>query len=844
MLSIFVIAILAISFAIPFISVMAVLGTPTVDDTAVQVGDVITVTGDPDNVTSGATVEVYWDIVVGADALLLNTTTGDNDGSYEVEITVPETPAGNHYVWVKDTGTGDNMKSEAITVAPELDVDPESGLAGDTVTLTGTGFDAEAGYNVSIFNMTSRLNNVSIAIIEENEEETDEYGSFEIEVDVPDTLTDYGDYWFNVTSAAAGATYNVTVAFEIGASITLTPDEGPEGAVVTIEGRGFEDVILNETDITFFLWPGVQIVDDTIEIDDGEFSGEVIVPSYGEGDWNFTVMDGTNVATDDFTIDGESAVEVDPTYGPPGLEVSVSGYNFTQIAGTEIILDLNGTSLGEAETEADGTWTTTFTVPAVGFDYYVVNATSEGGVNASDAFKVGIIAIIISPLTGPTGTEVTLTGTGFAAGTYNATLGDETVIELGAVSGGETLSDTFFVPSVDPGTYVVAVEDGADNVKSTTFTVTETTSLTPTPSSAAIGYNVSFYGEHFAEQNETTLVWYVYNSTDTLNITAVRGVNYTDTAINIMVSGDGNFTGIWTASDWMLLGNTYTVNVTDAEGLYAETTITIVEEEVEIGPNKASYSLGDTITFTIKATFIKDMSYLEITDPNEELIFLSTFDDGAGDWTEVDDWQVVRIPDQVNDVGMNPFMIPSDGTMGTWIWTLYDADDDVIQNGTIEVLATSAAQVDTRLSSVEDSLTDLSTDLGDLTGDLDDVQTDITSVMSDISDMQADLDNVKTDIISDLSDDIAAATSAANSASDAVGDLEDTVSDIADMANSAKTSADAAAAAATSAASAADEASTAANGLTGLVYGAIGASLIAALAAIFAVMQISRRIAG
>ncbi|GAH44983.1 unnamed protein product, partial [marine sediment metagenome] len=34
------------------------------------------------------------------------------------------------------------------------------------------------------------------------------------------------------------------------------------------------------------------------------------------------------------------------------------------------------------------------------------------------------------------------------------------------------------------------------------------------------------------------------------------------------------------------------------------------------------------------------------------------------------------------------------------------------------------------------------------------------------------------------------------------------------------------------------------SGLTGLVYGAIGASLIAALAAIVSLMQISRRIAG
>jgi len=55
--------------------------------------------------------------------------------------------------------------------------------------------------------------------------------------------------------------------------------------------------------------------------------------------------------------------------------------------------------------------------------------------------------------------------------------------------------------------------------------------------------------------------------------------------------------------------------------------------------------------------------------------------------------------------------------------------------------------------------------------------------------------------------------------------------------------ADAAAAAATAAKTSADSASSAANGLTTLIYAAIGASLIAALAAIVALMQISRKIA-
>lgn len=62
-------------------------------------------------------------------------------------------------------------------------------------------------------------------------------------------------------------------------------------------------------------------------------------------------------------------------------------------------------------------------------------------------------------------------------------------------------------------------------------------------------------------------------------------------------------------------------------------------------------------------------------------------------------------------------------------------------------------------------------------------------------------------------------------------------------ATAAGTKADAAVAAANAAKTAADSAASAANGLTTLVYAAIGASLVAALAAIVALMQISRKIA-
>jgi uncharacterized protein YoxC len=831
LLSIFIMTILAVSLALPLVSVRAI-STPTLSPIApgpYQPGDVITVTGTGGDVTSGAEVRVYWDIASGANAWLLNTTEGKPNGSYECEVTVPEDVAGDHYIWVKDVETGATASSDVFQVESWLSVDPTFALPGDTITAMGAGFDAETEVWLAFFNLTYNQNLTTTP----STVETDEYGSFECTFKLP--TVDYGDYTVNATDIANTAEADITT----GASIKITNDEGPSGFVVAFTGRGFnESETVEFGEITWDNW-SIPIVGDTIDVDsDGDLSGSVVAPTDTKGWHTLNVSDGTWWASDKFYIDGTTDVDVTPTFGPPGTTITITGANFTQIEGTDVTLTIGGTSLGTATTTADGTFTTTATAPAKAFGTYDIQAVDEYGLNETHAYKIGILAMLFYPTSGPSGTNVTITGTGFNdGGTFNVTIGDDLVLENepigGLVQGFETFINSFFVPTLDPGVYNIVVVDDIENEISDVFSVTSTTQLTASPSEAAVGYNVSLMGSGFTQENETTLTWYVYNSTWEKDISS--RVNYTDSTVEVMVDEDGNFTGIWTVPATLLLGNTYTVNATDANELYAETTITIVEEEVDIHPNMGTYSLGDTITFTIKATFAKANSYLEIMDSNDELVFLSTFT--APEWTSVDPWKIVQIRNQVNDVTFNPFMIPTDSPIGTWTWTLYDSEDEVIANGTIEVIPTTAAQVDARLTDVESSLSNLADEVAQVSTDIAD---DIAGLSDEIAGVKDDLDTVK----SDLASDIAEAKASADAAAAAVGDLEDTVSDIAATANSAKAAADSAKASADAAKDAADDAKTATSGLTTLVYGAIGASLIAALAAIVSLMQISRRIAG
>jgi hypothetical protein len=836
MLSIIVITILALSFALPFVSVYATVGTPELSSYTVQVGDVITVSGGNGNVTGGATVKAWWDYAVGPDALLLNTTMGAPLGSYEMEVEIPAAVNGTiHAIYIDDGGTP--MMSAPITVLRKVVVDPDEGLHTDEVTVEGSGFDAELDITIIFENTTGTIYS-KVMVTSPTTVETDEYGSFTCTFDIPDV--DYGNY--DVVATDDIDLVNASDSLKVGASISLDVEEGPAGTIITVSGRGFINAgLINDTDVT---WAGIPISalsmlldDEAWEVDDGDFSGDFVAPSYPKGTYEINVTDGVYYGTVDFEIDGVTVVEVDPSYGAPGAAITVRGYNFTQDANVDVEVTLNysATVYVTAQTNADGTFEDVFQAPAIPFKNYKLTAVDEYGLNDTTGFKVGLIAMIINPTSGPSGTDVALTGIGFASGDYNMSFGDDEEYMDGTVVH-EAIADNFFVPTIAPGVYDVSVTDSNENVLTTTFTVTDTTSLTPTPVNVAIGYNVSLYGEYYPEDAGATLTWYIWNSTwsDTID-PQFEGSDVT-------VGDEGNFTGYWVATEDLLLENSYYINATtttaNGNDLYAETMITIVEEEIEIWPNSLSYSLGEIITFTIKATFEKN-SELEIMDPEGELIFFSTF--AKADWEESDTWKVIRYWDQVIDGVQNPYLIPSDAMIGTWNWTLTDTDEDeIVASGEIEVLPTTAEQVDQRLSAVEGSLADLADDISGVTSELED---DIGDLASDIADVASEVDDLRDDIVSDLADDIAGAIDAADAAAEAVADLESTVSDIASVATDAKTAADSAAAAADDAATAAEDAKTAATGLTTLVYGAIGASLIAALAAIVSLMQISRKIA-
>ncbi len=284
----------------------------------------------------------------------------------------------------------------------------------------------------------------------------------------------------------------------------------------------------------------------------------------------------------------------------------------------------------------------------------------------------------------------------------------------------------------------------------------------------------------------------------------------------MLVNGTGSVNGWWNfnAKAIKLSNGLYYVNATDANGYKAQATLTIINKVVSCVPRKTTFLIGDTISFNIQHSFgnvapIVD-SKITIKDPDGNVVFRG---DLLATWVKSGDFYVV--PYSAQTAGGNPMVLADDAPLGTWTWNWPDTCTvRTIASGSFTVAASAASETDAKIDALSKQVTDLKT-------------------ASDAAKTAADA--AKT-----------AATSAqttAQSAVTAATDAKTAATDAKTAATALGTKADAATAAANAATAAANAAKAAADSLTTMVYVAIAASVVAALAAIFAVMQITKKIA-
>jgi hypothetical protein len=641
-------------------------------------------------------------------------------------------------------------------------------------------------------------------------------------------------------AAFDGKGYYGKKAFTIGPVLTVSPAASTVGSIIHISGRGFTaaativqaGIVLTETSAPT-LSATCMIYNPssgTITVDSGgNFVADVVVPQGVniDDDYTITVTSSTpQTASKSFEITAKAKVAVSPSFGAQGTSMTVSGTNYPKISGLKLKVDLVDpttlatlVNIGTATTLADGTFSKSLFVPAyTGGNYKIKAYNSTWNISSTVSFTIGNIVLLLSKTSAPAGCNtVVLTGSGFTAnGAYNITLGTKTILSSGSASADGVITYTMTIPSMAAGTYDVKVFDKTTGISVTTpFTVTYNTQLTLSPTSVPTGYNVSISGKGF-RYGSLSISFVVYNKTAAGTTYAIWSMNALQgTGTTALVNSTGFVDGWWNfnAKAIKLSNGVYYVNATDANGYKAQAQLTIVSKTVSCVPRKTTFLIGDTVSFNIQHSFGNVApilnSKITIKDPSGNTVYRG---DQLATWVKSGDYYVV--PYSAQTAGGNPMELASDAPLGTWTWKWADIDGKEVASGSFTVAASSASQTDAKIDALTEDVMAITTSLSGITSAVQNAQSSATAASA-----AATSAGTKAD----------AATAAATAASTA--------------ATAAGTKADAATAAANAAKASSDAAKAAADSLTTMVYVAIAASVVAALAAIYAVMQITKKIA-
>jgi hypothetical protein len=433
------------------------------------VGTSVTITGFNFNVSPGLQVRFNG---------TLATVTANTDNS--ITVTVP-TGATTGPITVTN-GAGTATSTAGFIVPGGLPTitsfTPNNGSIGNTVTITGTNLlpltNARFTAAFGPFANATVISNNGITLV----------------VTVPNNAATGP-----LTVVTAAGTATSTASFTVNGTPTITnfTASGAVGSQITIQGANFAPGGVE---------PTIQIngVDVTTVVNFGANFAQVLVPTGATtGPITITTTVGSFTTTTNFIVlENPVIANFTPGNGAAGAQVTITGSN---LAGGTFLF--NGTA---ATTLSNDGSTAVVTVPT-GATTGFITVTSPNGSGTSQPrqFQVLVPPTIttFTPTSGPVGTVINITGTGFTGGTTTFQIN-------GVTAGGGSLTTTTARITVSAGTTTGPIRVSNANGATVTATDFTVTGLAPTitsftPASGPVGTTVTVNGTNFI--NGTTVIY-------------------------------------------------------------------------------------------------------------------------------------------------------------------------------------------------------------------------------------------------------------------------------------------------------------------------------------------------
>jgi len=431
------------------------------------------------------------------------------------------------------------------------------------------------------------------------------------------------------TSALTGPNvYQVTVSDGVNVPATsilsvqalpffyITPTAGAPGTVVSIYGFNtaanalvtpgtFSGANLAITGGTTGVWGTTAPV-----------AGTFVVPSSGAGFHVVGVSDAAaSLGTAGFSTTSTTAITiVSPLTAAPGTTITIAGSGFANPA-VSLTFAIDGVTYSAATSSfTQGQLLATFAVPNILVGVHSLLAADSSGNTGFASFTLVAPTITVSPASGPVGTAISITGSGFKAGEPITASFDGVVFGSGtaaatgvAVTTGCTSFNTnggiliytgvsLLTNGVPAGAHQITVRGtSAGNAAVFTFTITPT--LTLAPIAVRQGAYALVSGTGFAASSTLSMT---VNGTATSFYNPVTQTVYatatTDANGNILASSNYNILVPTTSASGPL-----TIVITDASGNTKTATLTVLTPPA-ITLNPAQVVAGSPAAVTISGS--------------------------------------------------------------------------------------------------------------------------------------------------------------------------------------------------------------------------------------------------
>lgn len=453
------------------------------------------------------------------------------EGKIPINLTVPSVPAASYNI-IADVPSGGTAEASAqFAVTGFMTVNPGLGLPGTSVEASGSGFMA-GGSGTVWFDSNG---NGGLDAGEPSQSVTTSLaGTFTATLTVPVVPAGNHDIRADIP---LGNPVEAARGFTVVGGISLNPSNGLAGNSVTVSGFSFAS---GASGNVWFDSNGNGVMDagEPSQLvpasSSGTFTTSLIVPSVAES-FYFIRADipsgGATEASAVFRL--RSEIRLSPASGPAGTVTTVIGTGFVAGASGNVWFDTNSNFIKDTSepsqaitASSGGTFTTTLTIPAVSLGPYQVRADAPTGslLEANTLFSVTVISsITLNPVSGPPGTIVTISGSGFVFGATGPVWFDSnsnSAFDAGepsqSVFAGSTgaFTTTLTVPMVPNGLYKIRTGLSSGGVTEAGFTVASS-AISLSPDSGRAGTVVTVSGSNFLPN--TGNVWFDSNGNGSLD---------------------------------------------------------------------------------------------------------------------------------------------------------------------------------------------------------------------------------------------------------------------------------------------------------------------------------------